>query len=140
MKFNNDEKSLVEELYQQASAARLNAYAPYSRFLVGAALRCSSGRIYSGCNVENISYGGTICAERTAIGSAVTAGEREITEILIVTDTPEAVHPCGICRQSILEFGRQAVVYLTTVNGGPVDAEKKSMTEIMPFSKPFLVP
>jgi cytidine deaminase len=94
----------IHELIELAARARLNAYAPYSRFKVGAALLARSGRIYTGCNVENASYSLTICAERAALFRAVSEGEREFTAIVIVTD--RGVSPCGACRQVLREFGR----------------------------------
>jgi cytidine deaminase len=91
------------ELVALAKEARDKAYAPYSGFAVGAALRTKSGRIYSGCNVENASYSLTICAERVAIFKAVCEGEREFEAIAVVAET--LAHPCGACRQVLAEFG-----------------------------------
>lgn len=90
-------------LVDEARHARERAYAPYSRFLVGAALLGRSGRVYTGCNVENASYPLTICAERTALFKAVSEGEREFEAIAVVTDT--GAMPCGACRQVLREFG-----------------------------------
>jgi cytidine deaminase len=89
----------------QAWAARDKAYAPYSKFHVGALLVSSDGRIFTGCNVENLSYGLTMCAERVAIGSAVVAGATEIIAVVVVADTQEPISPCGACRQVLAEFG-----------------------------------
>lgn len=94
-----------QELLAAATAARLQAYAPYSRFQVGAALLAKDGRMFTGCNVENLSYGLTICAERNAICAAIAAGVREFDAIAIVADTREPVSPCGACRQVMAEFG-----------------------------------
>jgi cytidine deaminase len=99
-----------DALLDAAREAAVHAYAPYSRFAVGAALRTRSGRIFSGCNVECASYGLTSCAERNAIAQAIAAGERDIEEVLIYTPTAEPTAPCGACRQVINEFGPQARV------------------------------
>jgi len=102
-----------DELIQAAMAARNNAYAPYSRFLVGAAVRTDTGRVFTGVNVENASYGLTICAERVAIFQAVTAGERKFSSIAIAVDAPVPAAPCGACRQVMAEFGVQEIILCT---------------------------
>lgn len=99
----------IASLIQSAWDARENAYAPYSKFAVGAALLTGDGRVFTGCNVENLSYGLTICAERVAIGSAVAAGMRNLTMIAVVADTDVPVSPCGACRQVMAEFGIERV-------------------------------
>ncbi|MDD4413212.1 MAG: cytidine deaminase [Oscillospiraceae bacterium] len=96
-------KAAQDELVLKAQAVRLNAYCPYSGFAVGAALLAESGRIYLGANCESVSFGGTICAERAALTSAVSAGERSFTALAVAADKP--VSPCGICRQLLFEFG-----------------------------------
>ena len=96
-------------MIQSAWDARENAYAPYSKFAVGAALLTGDGRVFTGCNVENLSYGLTICAERVAIGSAVAAGMKNLTMLAVVADTDVPVSPCGACRQVMAEFGIERV-------------------------------
>ncbi|MGZ6228788.1 MAG: cytidine deaminase [Candidatus Binataceae bacterium] len=97
-------------LIAAAKAASSNAYCPYSRFSVGAAVRAADGRVFAGCNVENASYGLTICAERNAICQAVAAGVREIVAVAVYTPTPDVTTPCGACRQVIAEFGKDAEI------------------------------
>ncbi|MDZ4096022.1 MAG: cytidine deaminase [Paracoccaceae bacterium] len=106
-------------LLEIARKARLNAYAPYSRFKVGAAVRAASGAIYGGCNVENVAYPEGTCAEAGAIAAMVAAGDSKITEVLVIADSPDPVPPCGGCRQKIAEFAAQDVrVTLCTTDGG----------------------
>lgn len=93
-----------EELMQAAKNAYSNAYAPYSGFRVGAALLTAQGRLYTGCNIENASYGATNCAERTAIFKAVSEGERDFTKIAVVAADGSTAYPCGICLQVMHEF------------------------------------
>lgn len=95
----------ITELYALAKKVRENAYAPYSGFKVGAALFSKSGKIYVGCNVENASYGLTICAERAAIYNAISRGERAFKAIVICADETNPVPPCGACLQVMAEFG-----------------------------------
>ena len=92
-------------LVDAALAARNNAYAPFSSFRVGAAVRARSGSIFSGCNVENRSFGATICAERFAVGAAISAGETRIEGVAVITDTSPPSPPCGLCLQVLAEFG-----------------------------------
>lgn len=103
------------DLLDVALKARENAYAPYSGFKVGAALLDSSGSVFSGCNVENVSYGLTICAERTALVKAVSEGKRDFTKMLVVAE--ELVMPCGACLQVMAEFAPQFEVVCAAVSG-----------------------
>jgi cytidine deaminase len=111
-------KEASMSLLQAATMVRENAYAPYSRFKVGAAVRAMSGVVYSGCNVENVAYPEGTCAEAGAIAAMVAAGETRIAEVLVIADSPEPVPPCGGCRQKIAEFAGQEVrVTLCTTDG-----------------------
>jgi len=119
-------------LIEAAKQARENAHAPYSNFRVGAALRSTSGRIFSGCNVENATYGLTICAERVAIFKAISEGERGFMAIAVVTDTEVLTPPCGACRQLIWEFCGDIPVSLANPKG---KIEVIQMRELFP--RPF---
>jgi len=119
-------------LISAAKQARENAHAPYSNFRVGAALRAVSGRIFGGCNVENATYGLTICAERVAIFKAISEGERGFDAISVVTDTDALTPPCGACRQLIWEFCGDVPVILANLKG---KTEVMHMRELFP--KPF---
>lgn len=103
-----DNKALID----MALKAMENAYAPYSGFKVGAALLCSDKKVYTGCNIENSSYGASNCAERTAIFKAVSEGEREFEKIAIVSSSGDFTFPCGICRQVLSEFMYDKTVVL----------------------------
>jgi cytidine deaminase len=106
-----------EMLIEAAKRAREKAYVPYSTFPVGAALITEDGTLFTGCNIENASFGLTNCAERTAIFKAVSEGHRKFTAIAVVADTSEACSPCGACRQVMSEFGPDARVILTNLRG-----------------------
>jgi len=99
-----------DSLVNAAWEARERAYAPYSNFPVGAAVLAADGRIFAGCNVENLSYGLTQCAERVAVGMAVAAGAREMVAVAVVADTRVPISPCGACRQVLAEFGVKRVL------------------------------
>jgi cytidine deaminase len=104
-----------DKLIASAAAARERAYAPYSNFKVGAALKGKSGRVYAGCNVENAAYGPSMCAERTAIFKAVSEGEREFEAIAVVTEN--GASPCGSCRQVMMEFAPDMAVIIADTQG-----------------------
>jgi cytidine deaminase len=106
-----------DELLRAAREVRDQAYAPYSRFAVGAALRGRSGRVFRGCNVENLSFGLTLCAERNALAAAVAAGEREFEAIAIVADSKVPVSPCGACRQVLAEFAPGISICCANLHG-----------------------
>ena len=107
----------IEELVKAAREVQTKAYAPYSNFKVGAALLGKSGAIFTGCNVENASYGMTMCAERNAASHAVASGEREFSAIVIATDSPQPTPPCGACRQVLVEFSPDMEVILVNSAG-----------------------
>ncbi len=117
------------ELVSAALKARGQAYAPYSSFAVGAALLTKGGRIFAGCNVENVSFGLTICAERSAIAAAVAQGHRDFLAIAIVTDLKKPGFPCGACRQVLAEFNPSMRVIAATVSG---KLEQLALDELLP--------
>jgi cytidine deaminase len=121
-----------DALLAAARAARENAVATFSRFRVGAALRAKSGKVYTGCNVENASYGLTICAERVAIFKALSEGEREFDAIAVVTDAEKLTPPCGACRQIIWEFCGDAEVILGNLKG-KTEVHRMSALFPLPF-------
>ncbi|MFN0116537.1 MAG: cytidine deaminase [Paracoccaceae bacterium] len=107
-------------LLDAARAVRVNAYAPYSRFKVGAAVRGASGIVYAGVNVENVAYPEGTCAEAGAIAAMVAAGETRLTEVAVIADSPEPVPPCGGCRQKLAEFGDRGVTVTLATTGGAI--------------------
>ena len=119
-------------LLSAATNVRQNAYAPYSRFKVGAAIRAASGTIYSGCNVENVAYPEGTCAEAGAIAAMVAAGDTMIAEVLVIADCPDPVPPCGGCRQKIAEFAAPDVkVTLCTTDGA---IKEMTVADLLPGS------
>lgn len=106
-----------EQLVQLALEARQHAYAPYSNFKVGAALLTSSGKVFTGCNVENSTYGLTVCAERVALWKAISEGGREFSAVAVVTESERPASPCGACRQLLWEFGGNLEVILANTRG-----------------------
>jgi cytidine deaminase len=116
-------------LVETAIAARSEAHAPYSNFAVGAALECADGSIFTGCNVENLSFGLTMCAERVAIGAAVVAGHRDFRCIAIVADTDSPISPCGACRQVMAEFNPSLAIISGNLKGR---RERFSLAELLP--------
>lgn len=124
----------MKQLIAKAKKARQRAYAPYSKFKVGAALEAKSGRIFTGCNVENASYGATCCAERVALFKAVSEGVKSFRRIAIVADTPKPCSPCGICRQALYEFGGDMEI-ITATTRGVVEIAKLSQLLPYPFRR-----
>lgn len=120
-----------EELVRQALKARGNAYAPYSKFRVGAALQTPDGQIFTGCNVENAAYSPSICAERVAVAKAVEAGVRSFVAIAIATATDPPATPCGVCRQVLREFNRELPVICVNPSG---DRRDLWLSDLLPHS------
>jgi cytidine deaminase len=106
-----------EPLIEAATQARMQSVAPFSNFLVGAAVKTAGGKVYTGCNIESASYGLTVCAERVAIWKALSEGERQFTQLAVVADTETLTPPCGTCRQIIWEFARGATIVFANLNG-----------------------
>ena len=125
------------ELIDAAASARLRSVAPFSSFKVGAAVRTKEGKVFTGCNVESASYGLTVCAERVAIWKALSEGERDFTDLVIVADTEQLTPPCGTCRQIIWEFCKHAKIVLANLRG---QKEEVDIRELLPkaFDARFL--
>ncbi len=119
---------MPDAMLEAARAVQRLAYAPYSGFRVGAALEGADGRVFVGCNVENASYGLTICAERAALVSAVAAGARQFRRIVVVSDSDPPASPCGACRQMLAEFGLDLRVEAV----GPAQAQRWVLSELLP--------
>ncbi|HEX9639612.1 MAG TPA: cytidine deaminase [Acidobacteriota bacterium] len=124
-------------LLQHARAVRRRAYAPYSKFRVGAALLASDGTIYTGANIENSSYGLTVCAERVALQTAVAAGRRRFRGLVVVANGPKLVGPCGACRQVLAEFAPDLEIVLARPRG---PGKRRRLRDLLPeaFSGAFL--
>jgi cytidine deaminase len=120
------------DLINAAKESRRNAYAPYSKFLVGAALQTRSGRIYCGANIENVSLGLTLCAERVCIGAAITAGDTSFEVIAVVADSDVPVVPCGACRQVLAEFSPAVEIVSSTLTG---EVAEFRLEELLPRPK-----
>lgn len=116
------------KLYETALKAKEFAYAPYSGFKVGAAVLTDDGTVYTGCNIENSSYGATVCAERTAVLKAVSEGKRKIIKLAVASDTLDITYPCGICRQVISEFMPEGDI----ISGNNNSIKVFSISELMP--------
>lgn len=119
------------ELIEISKKAQEFAYAPYSKFRVGAALLCRDGSVYTGCNIENATYGATNCAERTAVFKAVSEGRREFTAIAITSSGGDLTFPCGICRQVLAEFSPEINVILEDKDG---KLHTFALSELLPHS------
>ncbi|WP_054937282.1 cytidine deaminase [Moorella stamsii] len=132
VKLDREETSVAcnpEDLIAMAAGAKEKAYAPYSRFQVGAALLTAGGKVYTGCNIENASYSLTICAERVALFQAVAASEREFVALAVVGGDLTACFPCGACRQVLAEFAPELEI-ITGQPGGTV--HRRSLKELLP--------
>ncbi len=126
----------LARLVAAARAVRERAYAPYSGFRVGAAIETPAGNVYTGTNVENASYGATICAERAAVFSMIAAGERAVARVAVYTEGPTLSMPCGMCRQVLVEHGRDAEV----VVAGPSGERTTTLSALLPEPFAFEVP
>jgi cytidine deaminase len=124
----------LEALVAAAQRARKHAYAPYSRYRVGAALVTRVGRLYAGCNVENATFGATLCAERSAVAAMVASGDREPVACAVVTAGPRPGTPCGICRQVLAEFARdmRLIMVAEDARGRITDRSTARLSELLP--------
>lgn len=120
-----------EELCRAAQAMLERSYAPYSHFRVGAALECRDGAVFTGCNVENAAYSPTLCAERVAVGKAVSEGHRDFVRIAIAADTDRFTSPCGVCRQVLWEFAPDLEVLLVNRRG---EIQELTLRQLLPYS------
>ncbi|HER23585.1 MAG TPA: cytidine deaminase [Candidatus Atribacteria bacterium] len=127
-------KEEFKRLIREAEKARKRAYSPYSKFPVGAAVLCGDGKIFTGCNIENASFGLSLCAERTAIFKAISEGSTKFEAIAIIGDTVKPCSPCGSCRQVISEFSEDVYLIMANLRG---EVKVKKINELLPeaFSK-----
>ena len=125
------------ELIAAATEARARSVAPFSSLMVGAALKTKDGKVFTGCNIESASYGLTVCAERVAIWKALSEGERDFTDLVVVADTETLTPPCGTCRQIIWEFAKHATIILANLRG---QREEVHILDLLPraFDARFL--
>jgi cytidine deaminase len=127
----------LNELIEMARRAREYARAPYSNFKVGAVVECADGHVFTGCNVENSSYGSTLCAEQVALAKAISEGARDFVRIAVIADTDEPIPPCGNCRQVIFELcGGEAEVVMANLRG-QVEIKKAGELLPAPFDQSF---
>ena len=124
----------LADLVERARRIRERAYAPYSSYLVGAAVRSKDGNVFVGCNVENATYGATLCAERVAVSAMVASGERELSAVAVFTDGAELGMPCGICRQTLVEFGQASTVIIVA---SPRELKTSTLGALLP--EPFVL-
>ena len=122
-------KKEYEKLIKEAEKARKKAYTPYSKFKVGAAVLCDDGKIFSGCNIENVSFGLTICAERVAFFKAISEGSTKFKAIAVIGNTDKPCSPCGSCRQVISEFSEDIPLIMANLKG---DVRIKKIKELLP--------
>jgi cytidine deaminase len=127
-----------QPLIEAAKQARQHSVAPFSEFLVGAAVKTADGKIYTGCNIESASYGLTVCAERVAIWKALSEGQKHFTELAVVANTETLTPPCGTCRQIIWEFAREATIVFANLDG---KSELFHIKDLLPsaFDARFLI-
>lgn len=122
-------KEEFKKLIKEAEKARKKAYTPYSKFKVGAAVLCADGKIFTGCNIENASFGLAVCAERVAIFKAISEGSTKFEAIAVISDTDKPCSPCGACRQVISEFGKDIPLIMANLKG---DFKIKKIKELLP--------
>jgi cytidine deaminase len=128
---------LILSLIQRATSARKAAYTPYSNFPVGAAVLTADGLIFTGCNIENASFGATVCAERVAIFTAVAAGRRQIQALAVIADTPQPVVPCGLCLQVLAEFSRDCQIIMANLKE---DYQVLRLAQLLPHAFKYPTP